>query len=211
MRLSNFVVDAHNLNEGVLSKLLKNMSSECSEILNIYQDTFPDCLFRASDELSLFNLMERTPRMDREPRDSPKQIHKMLNEMFEELFGWKVRSEGVFTTSSFLYADIFGRHKYYIFPTNGFKYVYNKTGYDRIYTFLRSFFNASGKVKSDFSEKEITDVLKRLIKHEYTDKNLKKAIKEASDVEIIIKCNKYYSLYANQNNTQALGDFLESM
>lgn len=208
MRLSNFVIDTCNLNEGIdVSKHLKKIRNECSEILNIYKDTFPDCLFRASFDRFDFKVI--TPRMDRKPRDTREDVHEILDEMFYDIFGWKVRSEGVFTSPNLFYVDIFGKHIYYIFPTNGFKYLYNRTGSDNIYPFIR---NVRTQIGMDgFSDREVMDGLKRLIKHEYTDRNLERVIKNESQVEVILKCNKYYSLYVDQDNTQALTDFLENM
>ena len=204
MRLSNFVIDTCNLNEGIdVSKHLKKIRNECSEILNIYQYTFPNGLYRASDSRFIFK--SRTPREDRDPRDTKPEVHEVLDKVFNEIFGWKVRSEGVFTSPSFPYADIFGDYKYYIFPTNGFKYVYNKTGNENIYDFIRNVFYTEGVTN------ETTDVLRRIIEREYTDKSLERVIQQSSGVEVIIKCNKYYALYVDQDNSQALTYFLEKM
>jgi hypothetical protein len=192
-------------NAGILFKRLYKIRNECSEILNIYQRTYPDCLYRASDDR--FDFKAKTPRMDREPRDTEYDIHEVLNDAFNEIFGWNVRSEGVFTSSSFQYISSFGDNKYVIFPTNGFKYVYNKTGNDNIYPFIRNVSSMAGF----FSDEEVIDGLKRLIKHEYTDKNLENVIKKSSYVEVVIKCNKYYALYVDQNNLQFLANFLETM
>jgi len=94
------------------------------------------------------------------PKDTPKVLHELFNEIFFKKFGWKVR-DGVFvyrdTRSTWAYGDPF-----MIFPNNGFKYVwsteikdlYTKLSYDKPYSeYIINFLN-----QNDINDKQAVDL-----------------------------------------------------
>jgi hypothetical protein len=64
------------------------------------------------------------PRKNREPSDTPIELHKLLNSQFKKNFGWNVRSEGVFVTFDKGTASKYGA-PYFFFPIDNYKYIYS--------------------------------------------------------------------------------------
>ena len=67
--------------------------------------------------------------MYRVPTDTPRKVHDVLNDLFEDRFGWKVRN-GVFcfkhTDDMFEDKYEYGDTTYYLFPVGKYKLCYNK-------------------------------------------------------------------------------------
>lgn len=66
-----------------------------------------------------------TPRKDRKPLDTKAVMHKFFDELLEELYGWKARSEGVFASGSKSNAGSYGT-TYIIFPVGKIEYLWSK-------------------------------------------------------------------------------------
>src|SRR5574343_568799 len=112
---------------------------------------------------------------DREPMNTDIQVHRLLNDAFEDRFGWKVRN-GVFTTSDDKDARRYG-HLFYVFPAGDFKFVWSSKMSD-LYTDLDVKFN----VKNIAGARKVVDM--------YQDTDLEAAMK--SGHEIMFKCERYY-------------------
>jgi hypothetical protein len=67
-------------------------------------------------------LMEKVPRLDRRPKDMPEYLHKILDSLFQEHFGWKARSQGVFCTFHRGQAQSYG-NAFLFFPIGEYKYI----------------------------------------------------------------------------------------
>ena len=68
----------------------------------------------------------RKPRTNRTPNDMPPQWHSAYDKFFNNSFGWKARSEGLFCTGRESLADNYGNSVYIIFPTNNYKYIWSQ-------------------------------------------------------------------------------------
>ncbi len=192
MRLNTY------LNEDITASSFNKLLPEYSEILKIYKKT-EAFLYRASNRKFIF--AAKTPRKMRKPKDTDVETHKKLDGLFYDKFGWKVRSEGLFTTMSSYHNQYYGSNQYIIFPKNGFKYVYNPDVRD-LYTTITYF---AGK-----GDKE----LKKLI-NGYEDKDLMSYLKKNKgyDAEVTIKCDKYYSMLIDDKNINwtKLTDWLKDL
>ena len=62
-------------------------------------------------------------RKDRQPLDTSKHVHSLLDAYFQKRFGVKVRSEGLFTTGSKSGAALYGMPNY-VFPVGEFKFIW---------------------------------------------------------------------------------------
>jgi hypothetical protein len=60
----------------------------------------------------------------REPKDTDKQVHEMLDNKLKKKFGWNGRSNSIFCTGNKKQADNYG-YIFIIFPTNKYKFIYN--------------------------------------------------------------------------------------
>jgi hypothetical protein len=66
----------------------------------------------------------KTPRINREPKDTSLAGHKYLGNLFKKHHGWNARKEGVFCFGNPEWAGDYGI-TYIIFPVNGYKYVWS--------------------------------------------------------------------------------------
>jgi len=132
------------------------------------------------------------PRKDRWPSDVPQDIHEYVDKDFKDKFGWKPRSEGVFTSASYMTAANFGIPMFF-FPIGKYRYIWAKGIGDFIGALDRAgvIHYSGGKWRTDKSwdketrEDRIDDILDG-----YTNKNLEKAI--TNNEEIIFNCKAYY-------------------
>lgn len=96
------------------------IENECSKILDIYKKAGKP-LFRSNWSSEYF--VEKNKRSGvRKPRNIDIEIHRFLNKLFKEKFGWNVR-DGIFASSEYS-SQIYG-NQYYFFPVNKFKYAWS--------------------------------------------------------------------------------------
>lgn len=104
------------------------VKEECSEIISIYKKA-GSVLFRGTkserrkpidDDNKIYKVV---PRKRRNPKDTDKETQKILDNLFNQRFGWKPRSHGIFAAglqSSQYYGIPHG-----FFPVNGFEYIWS--------------------------------------------------------------------------------------
>jgi len=119
-RLKEYLIESSERDKGIL----RNISKECSEIIEIYRD-IEVYLYRGINNIS-GEMGFRIPRRDRLPKDTPIEIQEKLDIEFKKKFGWKARSEGVFVTPRYNTASTYGTgYPVVVFPVNGFKYLWS--------------------------------------------------------------------------------------
>jgi len=128
----------NNDNFALDRRYLKIIDKECSQIINEYKK-IGKVLFRGARESNAReispNIGKNVPRNDRKPKDTMWNHHDMMNNLFYDKFGWYVRSEGVFTSSSPSTAKSFGNLNLFL-PANGYKYVWSERYKDLYSDFL---------------------------------------------------------------------------
>jgi len=62
---------------------------------------------------------------NRIPTDTPGNIHKLLDDLFLQKFGWRARSDALFCSGDMAQAGFYGA-TYEIYPANGFKFVWSE-------------------------------------------------------------------------------------
>lgn len=119
MRLVNY------LNENTDDEILELLFKNCSEYFNKI-DGLGMRLFRASNINFSDPYKKIIPRQNREPKDLPKEIHTFLDDILDQKFSWKPRSQGVFAQgNSSVGLKAYGEIHYF-FPLNGWKFCWNK-------------------------------------------------------------------------------------
>jgi hypothetical protein len=109
---------------------LNKIKEQCSDIIKEY-DKATSVLWRGSGKSSLIK-MDKTgyiykayPRDNRYPKDTPQEIHELLDDALYKKFKWRPRSQGVFAGH---YSVALGYGVPYVFlPVNGYKYIWSKT------------------------------------------------------------------------------------
>lgn len=139
-----------------------------------------------------------TTNKNRLPRDTSNTVHQIADDMFEDKFGWKARSQGVFATSDYTTALNYGGDQgevFIFFPVGNYDFIYSGA----IDDFIEIDIDIRHKWKEDKLEmsKEYNEVKEKFIREElwdniqtYKDDNLKHAIETKH--EIIFNCNEYY-------------------
>jgi len=196
------------LNEATLEKIeeaAKMIARDCKPYLkeNTIVKTSVGYIFKSNGTLyrgckgKVDVFKKITPRSNRIPVDITVDIHKRLDVLFKEKFGWKVRSEGVFTTGSKFVAGCYGGDDggYIVFPIGKYKFVWSPKVYDMWdtlrYTYNLTAGESGGKKQSLYTigltthEKILKDIVNSFI-----DKNLEKGIESGN--EITLKVGSYY-------------------
>ena len=127
-------------------------------------------------------LGERKPRKDRVPKDIPKDISDNFDEAFENKFGWKPRSQGVFAISDQYKARDYG-YVYVFFPKGAYKYLWSP----RVEDLYGKSFDLRHSDRDDYWD-ELVDIVAT-----YKTTGLKEAMKKKYEVTFL--CKSYYFLH----------------
>lgn len=122
-------------------------------------------------------------RTNRKPRFLPQDVHKHLSKLSKKLWGWDMRTEGVFTGDD-TNASNFGQLWRFI-PIGNYKYIYT-TEISDIYSIYDNY-----KLSNDEEKKVLIDKLDDLYKTEYETKNLSSILRSRVEFESIFKCKEY--------------------
>jgi len=126
-------------------------------------------------------------RKERRPRFIPKELHEWLDKKLKELFGWKPRSEGLFTGSHYI-TSRFGLARM-VFPIGKFKYIaLDNINLKLLYRYYDEFVMVH-EIKEKAIKKAIYDIIKK-----YKTKGLSKYL-QMSEYECIVNCKNYYSVH----------------
>ncbi|MFW6129886.1 MAG: hypothetical protein ACOC56_01805 [Atribacterota bacterium] len=202
MRLEQYLTESkENKIEEIKSILKKNCMGFINEISK------GDRLLYRSVKKDIKHYRIIIPRRNRIPLDTSLTLHNMADKLFKKKFGWKVRSEGVFTKRI---EDTFYGTPYIFFPLGKYKYVwsdlvvdfsyelgdiyskYKKSKGKREYSTLKDrMIEVESILTSNSDEsKELLDIYKKELKKivdSYTDSN----IEHSGFKEVAFKCDKY--------------------
>jgi hypothetical protein len=183
MRLDRYLIEVLPVKN--IYEYLDIIGENCSKIIKVYQ-TADNFIYRGVEEKGDF--LERKGRTKvRIPRDTPPEIHRYLNKLFKEKFGWKVR-DGISTTPVKLQTYLYGR-PYIFFPADGYKFAWSKR-YGDLWLHIRKNTPIGG-----VNDKRKQSALKRAV-NTYIDTDLVGAIsktkKRKDEGEIMFKVEKYY-------------------
>lgn len=199
MRLKQFIIDEKLSPEvkyerefGVtFDDVYQALAKDCKPFL---QESGGNVVWRGSGNKYKPTEVQK-PRTSRKPRNTYKEIHGLLNRLFNDKFGWKARN-GIFGIGGYpspIYGDA-----YLFFPIGKFEFLWNPKIED---LWRLPIIQPSGitSMKKYLEEKEKS--FKRLV-NGYKNTDLKGAI--ASGNEISFKVSKYYMV----KNEQGLAGYL---
>lgn len=199
----------HYINEQVKTETIIDELLKCTEILREYR-SLHRVFYRgyAAGKGSLF--LEKQGRVEsgRNPMSTHGVIHKYLNDGFTEKFGWPARN-GVFVSANISHTHMYGR-PHVFFPTNGFKYIWNRNIIDLYQTLpvgveMLEKDPENGeyahKIKDDAKEK-----LDNWIKG-YKDFGLHKALDTSA--EVMFNSKKFYMLNTKHPDFIKIADALD--
>ena len=159
-------------------------------------------LYRGINNTDNTGMLKKKVRDDRNPRDIPKEVHNYIDIELNKIFGWKPRSNGLFTTANRKDANIYG-NLFVVFPIGTVKYIWSRETedlfrwldihFDMFFTF-HSFLKSGWRNVTDMEKRDfLSDISKKngLI-DSYTNKGIQDAIKLR--YEIVFNCKEYYAL-----------------
>ena len=117
-RLQNYIKEAVSVES---QELFQDIKDECGPFLKEYNKGF---LWRGTKH-KVKDRKYFKSRIERNPRDTPDELHNLLNDEFKKEFGWKVRN-GIFVTPSERDAWYYGENRAYMFfPIGEYKYCFS--------------------------------------------------------------------------------------
>lgn len=176
MKFYSWLNEENNMEE-VFDKISKN----CKPFLkNLTSNTVQRFLVsgrRKSDEY-----FKGTIRKDRQPTDTPEEIHDYVDNLFDEKFGIKARSSTLFCMANPTISKGYGT-PYLIFPIGKYKLIWSSD--------IEDFF---GDVVEDMMMEDMydNDKIEDAIKtYEMTEKI---PVDVSANTEIMLYCKEYYAL-----------------
>lgn len=142
----------------------------------------------------------RSPRTDRSPLDTSRQLTQVIDTLFENKFGWRPRSTGTFAYGKFtksavtMYGD-----SYQIIPIGNFSYLWNPNIPDltpEVRKLIRRHYDKSQVpiigATTKYTPEQVDTLIPglSLMVDGYQDTGLKKAITGPTR-EIMLKCDSY--------------------
>lgn len=190
-------------------QMVEEIKQNCQKYIKFVKSLRPPrILDRESNSVTKANkIVKYVPRKDRKPMDTHLLIHKVIDNILYEKFGWKPRSEGVFCDGRPI-----DRHNHLfsnlLFPAGDFSYLWSPEIED-LYMDLGEVFSKGGfGLLTKESYRNVAKILvagedekgnykkaMRIIRKNldtYTDKGLERAMKSGN--EIMIRCNEYYMI-----------------
>ena len=185
MRLINYLDEAEFERDlGLLSKAIKE---KCGPFLDTIKPIIGTgkCFIRRVHSYVPFFVI-KTPRTDRKPADTSPEFHNAFDQAFKEKFGWKARSEGVFTYPVKDIKNCF-QGQYIFYPIGNFKFIYSPV-IDDLFVVLDDY---------KMPEEEVVRLMPT-----YVNKNLLKVFQGKFDgrniyPETMFKCKQYYLVNKN--------------
>jgi hypothetical protein len=117
MKLERYLTEAVSVED-----IFKILEKDC---LPFIKEARGGLIWRGSSKGSAQPIERFIPREDRNPMNTPMEIHNALNREFKKRFGWEARN-GVFTFGDRAKIQFYGRQNVF-FPIGDFKYVWAST------------------------------------------------------------------------------------
>lgn len=108
-------------------EIISILENECKQFLDEVKEGKVGPIFRGAkniDDTYTKGLGVKGSRIDRAPLDTRRDVSKILDNCFEEKFGVKLRSSGVFASKLPTVASDYGR-PYLFFPIGDYEYFWN--------------------------------------------------------------------------------------
>jgi hypothetical protein len=195
------------------------LKRDCQQAIQIYDVMEHKLLYRGVNWKSNFpngkDFFKRERRTDRRPLSTSPKAHAILDKVFERVFGWKVRSSGVFASCDISDAHYYGagERTYYFFPCDKWTYLWSpivkdsieldvdrslgQLEFDGIKVTYAADIDTFGK--NPEADKKWGDDMVKVVKRIYKNNDIDSYFKRKS-TEIMINCDYYYMINVKNSN-----------
>ncbi len=198
MRLLKFINEDVIVNdESDIAEIGDLIIRDCKPFLKEFN--IAETLFYRGTSKRRGDMVKLSPRQDRMPKDMDYDLYNYLDEWSMENFGWKWRSQGVFTMDNKYYADQYGTETHIFFPIGRYKYLYHPKVSDIMdivpaYEYVEQF--DAGDQSDPFAYRQGKQFDKML--YGYKDKGLARyAHKSDNSIEVVWYCKEYYLVHTD--------------
>ncbi len=172
----------------LVDKFINDIKKKCQPFIREITKNNPKQLLMYRGASTNTDMFTKSPRTDRRPTDTPQDVHDALDNAFNDMFGWKARSTGLFCTGSRRVASGFSNwnNPHMIFPNGKYDYLWSDKLAD-----LYDNWTQTGTERHD------KDVAQKLVKKGKYHQNtgLIEALSIKSGSEIMVKCKNYHAIH----------------
>lgn len=151
-----FIVESERVERLDSDEIIQTIASECRPFLDeIGFDGSADQLaFRGMEDGNIY--IKNYVRKDRKPKDTSLTTHSLVDDAFNDVFGWRARSQSVMAFPSTGPAKLYG-NAFAIFPIGEFRYLWSEIVKDMTMD-LGKLFKVKLDSMNDEYAKEVEDV-----------------------------------------------------
>lgn len=139
MKFYNYLNESNGLNMKAFEKMVK----DCKPFLKELKKSDYEFLYSGRKDVYQ-NFKKKKTRKRRRPKDTPIEIHNILDKSFKENFGVKARSESFFVSNNPYEVGEYGR-VHYVFPVGNYKLIYSNKVQD-LYRYI------AHKISAEFGD-----------------------------------------------------------
>ena len=201
-------VEIHDADLEVIQGVIDALKSKCGKY---YRDAKKSgkVFYRGTYKVDWHvPIAEIAPRTDRRPKDTGKMLHDLIDDLLEKKFGWRPRSEGIFTSSHRGMVAGYG-HTFSVWPIGAYKFVWSDDVRD-MFNILRA------ELKLASHEMNSNAVMMKVLQDSGNQNKIKKIVDSFQDTdikkawgsgnEVVFKCNSYYLVNAHESKYASNAD-----
>jgi hypothetical protein len=196
------------LNEESSEEIKSLIEKDCQPFLKNW-DNLGIGLLYTGRKVYISAISKSQVRKDRKPKDTPEEIHKLLDDWFYKKFGVRSRSNAVFATKNYDVAKDYGT-PFLIFPIGKYTAISSDRIDDLYNEIERLFYYSFGLIFNNNRLNSISNEDMERFKDRIIDmlksSNYKKGL-QIHDNEQMITCKEYYLV--NEKHTNYLYNELE--
>lgn len=176
MKFQNYVIEE----EQGLAYFIPKIQQECKPFIRDIKGA-TGTLFRVDNKNWDKPVWKKKVRKNRRPTDTPEELHKGIDELFQKKFGWKARSQAIFCWSIPFQYNVMILGKWMVFPTGNYKYIWSKEIQD-LWAYIEDISYKAGSEAIDYFQDYLLDT--------YINDKIKLSLKYEN--EIMIKSDYAY-------------------
>lgn len=195
------------INEENIDKVREDINKLCKPYIRKLRQYKDNKFLFSGRKFSSSDVIKGKVRRDRKPKDTPLEIHELLDKQFYKEFGIKARSQSLFCVQKYQYTKSYGT-PYYIFPIGDYTTIW-AVRIDDLYEWLKGEIGEHTSRRSEFyhvhgddiidgwrsidNTEEILDIIEDMdIPNYYSSRDYQKLSKDTN--EIMLHCKEYIGL-----------------